>query len=88
MSSRIFAVAFLAFALPSLSQGYIYESGLHVPLVVRVPENFRHLVDSPNGSRLDGFVGCSYNMMFMPLGICIHSAKRVSRMRSNGRQST
>jgi hypothetical protein len=56
MSSRIFAVAFLAFALPSLSQGYIYESGLHVPLVVRVPENFRHLVDSPNGSRLDGFV--------------------------------
>jgi uncharacterized sulfatase len=37
-------------------KGYIYESGLHVPLVVRVPENFRHLVDAPFGSRVDGFV--------------------------------
>ena len=37
-------------------KGYIYESGLHVPLVVRVPENFRHLVDARVGSRVDGFV--------------------------------
>jgi len=38
------------------SKGYVYESGLHVPLVVRVPENFRHLVDAEAGSRIDGFV--------------------------------
>jgi len=38
------------------SKGYVYESGLHVPLVVRVPENFRHLVDAEAGSRVDGFV--------------------------------
>ena len=40
-------------------KGYIYESGLHVPLVVRVPENFRNLVTSggeTNGSRVKGFV--------------------------------
>jgi len=35
------------------SKGYLYESGLHVPLVVRVPKNFREL--SP-GSRTKGFV--------------------------------
>lgn len=38
------------------SKGYAYESGLHVPLVVRIPNNFRHLVDHKPGSRLDGFV--------------------------------
>jgi arylsulfatase A-like enzyme len=38
------------------SKGYIYESGLHVPLVVRVPENFKHLVDWKNGARTGGFV--------------------------------
>lgn len=38
------------------SKGYVYESGLHVPLVVRVPENFKHLVDANVGSRIDGFV--------------------------------
>ncbi len=38
------------------SKGYIYESGLHVPLVVRVPENFKHLTPATNGTRLDGFV--------------------------------
>ncbi|MBC8876137.1 MAG: sulfatase-like hydrolase/transferase [Planctomycetes bacterium] len=38
------------------SKGYVYESGLHVPLVVRVPENFKHLVDAEMGSRIDGFV--------------------------------
>ena len=37
-------------------KGYIYESGLHVPLIVRVPKNFRHMVDAKTGSRLNGFV--------------------------------
>lgn len=37
-------------------KGYIYESGLHVPLVIRVPKNFRSLVDAKLGSRHDGFV--------------------------------
>ena len=37
-------------------KGYIYESGLHVPLVVRVPENWKHLVDRKPGSRVRGFV--------------------------------
>jgi hypothetical protein len=34
----------------------VYESGLHVPLVVRVPEKFKHLVNADRGSRVDGFV--------------------------------
>jgi len=38
------------------SKGYAYESGLHVPLVVRVPENFKHLVNAKRGSRIKGFV--------------------------------
>ncbi len=38
------------------SKGYAYESGLHVPLVVRIPKNFRHLVDHKRGDRTDGFV--------------------------------
>ena len=38
------------------SKGYIYESGLHVPLVVRVPENFKHLVEGKRGSSVEGFV--------------------------------
>ena len=37
-------------------KGYAYESGLHVPLVVRIPENFKHLVDLKRGSRTKGFV--------------------------------
>ena len=37
-------------------KGYAYESGLHVPLVVRVPENWKHLVDAPSGTRVSGFV--------------------------------
>jgi len=32
------------------SKGYAWESGLHVPLVVRVPENFRHLIQKDRGS--------------------------------------
>jgi len=38
------------------SKGYLYESGLNVPLVVRVPKNFRHLVDAKVGSKSSGFV--------------------------------
>ncbi|MGI9239744.1 MAG: sulfatase family protein, partial [Verrucomicrobiales bacterium] len=37
-------------------KGYAYESGLHIPLVVRVPANFKHLVDTPLGARAKGFV--------------------------------
>jgi len=37
-------------------KGYAYESGLHVPLVVRIPANFKHLVDHERGTRTDGFV--------------------------------
>ena len=37
-------------------KGYAYESGLHVPLVVRIPENFKKLVAHERGSRTDGFV--------------------------------
>ena len=37
-------------------KGYAYESGLHVPLVVRIPENFKHLTDHKRGTRTDGFV--------------------------------
>ncbi|MBD3674164.1 MAG: sulfatase [Planctomycetaceae bacterium] len=38
------------------SKGYPNERGLHIPLVVRVPEKFKHLVDAERGSRVDGFV--------------------------------
>lgn len=38
------------------SKGYIYESGLHVPLVIRTPKNFAHLVDGKDGQRVTGFV--------------------------------
>jgi uncharacterized sulfatase len=38
------------------SKGYAYESGLHVPLVVRVPDNFRALAGRSLGSRTNGFV--------------------------------
>ena len=38
------------------SKGYVYERGLHVPLVVYVPKNWRHLVPASPGSRVDGFV--------------------------------
>ncbi len=37
-------------------KGYAYESGLHVPLVVRVPENWQHLVNAKRGSSVNGFV--------------------------------
>ncbi len=38
------------------SKGYLYESGLHVPLVVRVPDKWKHLVQMPLGTRVKGFV--------------------------------
>ena len=38
------------------SKGYLYETGLHVPLVVRIPENFKHMVDLKAGTSTEGFV--------------------------------
>ena len=40
------------------SKGYIWERGLHVPLVVYVPKNWRHLLDQEMklGTRVKGFV--------------------------------
>lgn len=38
------------------SKGYAWEAGLHVPLVVRVPEKWKHLADFAVGSRVPGFV--------------------------------
>lgn len=38
------------------SKGYLYETGLHVPMVMRIPKNFKHLVDLKAGTRFDGFV--------------------------------
>lgn len=38
------------------SKGYLYETGLHVPFVLRIPKNFQHLVDLQPGTRTDGFV--------------------------------
>ncbi len=42
-------------ALPR-SKGYIYEAGLHVPMVVYIPEKFQHLAPFEPGSRVKGFV--------------------------------
>ncbi len=38
------------------SKGYPYESGLHVPLVIRVPDQFKDLAKRELGSRTTGFV--------------------------------
>lgn len=38
------------------SKGYVFETGLHVPLVVRVPENYRSMAERDLGSRTGGFV--------------------------------
>ncbi|MCK5442599.1 MAG: sulfatase [Maribacter sp.] len=38
------------------SKGYLYETGLHVPLVVHVPEKYKHLVKMEIGSVFNGFV--------------------------------
>ncbi|MEM1444039.1 MAG: sulfatase-like hydrolase/transferase, partial [Verrucomicrobiota bacterium] len=37
-------------------KGYVYESGIHVPLVVRVPEKWKHLVSEEIGAEQPGFV--------------------------------
>lgn len=37
-------------------KGYAYESGLHVPLVVRVPENWKELAPLAPGATTEGFV--------------------------------
>ncbi|MHB8864970.1 MAG: sulfatase family protein [Pirellulaceae bacterium] len=42
-------------ALPR-SKAYAYDNGLHVPLVIRIPENWAHLVPWRVGSRVPGFV--------------------------------
>ncbi len=38
------------------SKGYIYEAGLHVPMVIYIPEKFRALSPFDPGSRTKGFV--------------------------------
>lgn len=38
------------------SKGYIYESGLHVPLVVAIPKKWKHLFPGKPGERIQGFV--------------------------------
>lgn len=38
------------------SKGYIYESGLNVPMVVYVPEKWQHLSPTKMGSKTDAFV--------------------------------
>ena len=38
------------------SKGYVYETGLHVPLVIYIPKNFRHLSEFKPGQRSEGFV--------------------------------
>lgn len=38
------------------SKGYLYETGLHVPLAVYVPPKYQHLIDIPPGTSVEGFV--------------------------------
>lgn len=38
------------------SKGYIYERGIHVPLVVYVPSKWKHLVPVQRGSRVNEFI--------------------------------
>ena len=38
------------------SKGYLYESGLHVPLVIRAPKKWQHFLPLKAGSRQTGFV--------------------------------
>jgi arylsulfatase A-like enzyme len=38
------------------SKGYLYETGLHVPLVVYVPPGLRGLIEIPTGTSVDGIV--------------------------------
>lgn len=38
------------------SKGYLYETGLHVPMVVHVPKNYRHLLGGVEPGKFEGFV--------------------------------
>ena len=38
------------------SKGYLYETGLHVPLVVYIPHKFESLMDQEIGTKVNGFV--------------------------------
>ncbi|RAJ08041.1 sulfatase family protein [Arenibacter echinorum] len=38
------------------SKGYLYETGLHVPMVVHVPNKYKYLVNNEIGSTVNGFV--------------------------------
>ncbi|MFY0625807.1 MAG: sulfatase [Reichenbachiella sp.] len=38
------------------SKGYLYETGLHVPLVIYIPENFHNMTDYQRGSSSSAFV--------------------------------
>ncbi|WOH36591.1 sulfatase-like hydrolase/transferase [Thalassotalea fonticola] len=38
------------------SKGYLFDSGLRVPLVVHIPKNYAHLTDFKQGSRTAGIV--------------------------------
>lgn len=38
------------------SKGYLYETGLQVPMVVHVPKNYEYLVSQKLGSKVEGFV--------------------------------
>ena len=38
------------------SKGYLYETGLHVPLVIHIPEKYQRWIDQEIGSDVHGFV--------------------------------
>lgn len=38
------------------SKGYLYETGLHVPMVVHIPEDYKHLAPQKQGSEVEGFI--------------------------------
>lgn len=38
------------------SKGYLYETGLHVPLVIHIPQKYKHLINSPVQDTVQGFV--------------------------------
>ncbi len=54
-------------------KGYIYESGLHVPMVVRFPKKWQHLAPATPGTRMDGFV------QFVDLGPTVLNLAGISR---------
>jgi len=38
------------------SKGYLYETGIHVPMIVHIPENYKHLASHEAGTKVEGFV--------------------------------